>query len=55
MLKKEMEEQMKTMNKGGSVPDMSELMSSFFGGEQPKRAPKKGVKQNWNTIPIIKF
>ncbi|CAG5095807.1 Oidioi.mRNA.OKI2018_I69.XSR.g14346.t1.cds [Oikopleura dioica] len=45
-LKKEMEEQMKTMNKGGNVPDMSELMSSFFGGEQPKRAPKKGVKQN---------
>ena len=40
-LKKEMEEQMKTMNKGGQVPDMSELMSSMFGGQQPKKSAKK--------------
>ena len=40
-LKKEMEEQMKTMNKN-NVPDMSELMSSLFGGDKPKKiAPKK--------------
>jgi len=44
-LKKEMEEQMKTMHKGGQgMPDVSELMSSIFGGQQPKRAPPKKKK-----------
>lgn len=46
-LKKEMEEQMKTMNKGGQVPDMSELMSSIFGGQPAvKKSSKSSKKKN---------
>jgi len=41
-LKKEMEEQMKSMNKGSQLPDASELMSNLFGGNpEPKKASKK--------------
>lgn len=45
-----MEDQMKTMNKGGAMPDMSELMSGIFGGNEPKRAvkSKKEVKSKKN-------
>lgn len=45
-LKKEMEEQMKSMNKGSQLPDASELMSSFFGG--PQNEPKKTSKKKKN-------
>merc|ERR1711868_48915 len=49
-LKKEMEEQMKTMNKN-NVPDMSELMSSLFGGDKPKKiAPKKEEKLDFKQL-----
>jgi len=42
-IKKEMEEQMKTMKKGSQLPDASELMSNFFGGGAPE--PKKSKKK----------